>query len=109
MCKNTLVVYFTWSNTSKKIAERIQSLLEADIFQIQTEKTYPDTYLKCVVEAGKEKMKKERPALLHHLQSIEQYEKIVLVFPNWWSGLPMAVFTFLEELDFSKKIILRFV
>lgn len=51
-------------------------------------------------------MKKERPALLHHLQSIEQYEKIVLVFPNWWSGLPMAVFTFLEELDFSKKIIL---
>lgn len=55
MCKNTLVVYFTWSNTSKKIAERIQSLLEADIFQIQTEKTYPDTYLKYVVEAGKKK------------------------------------------------------
>ncbi|WP_261786616.1 NADPH-dependent FMN reductase family protein [Fusobacterium necrophorum] len=52
MNKNTLVVYFTWSNTSQKIAERIQALLQADIFQIQTEKIYPDTYLACIVDAG---------------------------------------------------------
>jgi len=106
MNTNILVVYFTWSNTSKKIAEKIQTLLQADIFQIQTEKTYPDTYLACVVEAGKEKLKKERPVLRDYLQNIEQYEKIVLVFPNWWGGLPMPVFTFLEHLDFSKKTIL---
>lgn len=106
MNKNTLVVYFTWSSTSQKIAERIQALLQADIFQIQTEKIYPDTYLACIVEAGKEKMKKERPVLRNYLQSIEQYEKIILVFPNWWGGLPMPVFTFLEHLDFSEKTIL---
>ena len=106
MNKNTLVVYFTWSNTSQKIAERIQALLQADIFQIQTEKIYPDTYLACIVDAKKEKMKKERPVLRNYLQSIEQYEKIILVFPNWWGGLPMPVFTFLEHLDFSEKTIL---
>ena len=106
MNKNTLVVYFTWSNTSQKIAERIQALLQADIFQIQTEKIYPDTYLARIVDAGKEKMKKERPVLRNYLQSIEQYEKIILVFPNWWGGLPMPVFTFLEHLDFSEKTIL---
>lgn len=106
MNKNTLVVYFTWSNTSQKIAERIQALLQADIFQIQTEKIYPGTYLACIVDAGKEKMKKERPVLRNYLQSIEQYEKIILVFPNWWGGLPMPVFTFLEHLDFSEKTIL---
>jgi len=106
MNKNTLIAYFTWSNTSKKIAEKIQTLLQADIFQIQTKKIYPDTYLACVVDAGKEKMRKDRTILRDYLQNIEQYEKIVLVFPNWWGGLPMPVFTFLEHLDFSEKTIL---
>ena len=29
-------------------------------------------------------------------------------FPNWWGGLPMPVFTFLEEYDFAGKTIIPF-
>ena len=35
----------------------------------------------------------------------KQYDKVYLVFPNWWADLPMAVYSFFEEYDFSGKTI----
>ncbi|HBJ79421.1 flavodoxin [Fusobacterium varium] len=101
-----LVVYFTWSGTSKIIAERIKNELNADIFQIEAVKKYPNKYITCVAQAGMEKLKKERPQLKRELENISEYKKIVLVFPNWWGTLPMPVFSFLEKYDFKEKIIL---
>lgn len=101
-----LIAYFTWSGNSKKIAKAISEKIEADIFEIKTVKNYPETYLACVAYAGAERLKKERPKLEKYLESIEEYETIILVFPNWWNGLPTAVFHFLESYDFSGKRIL---
>ena len=98
-----LVVYFTWSGTSKIIAERIKNELNADIFQIEAVKKYPNKYITCVAQAGMEKLKKERPQLKRELENISEYKKIVLVFPNWWGTLPMPVFSFLEKYDFKEN------
>ena len=38
--------------------------------------------------------------------SIDEYDTIVLAYPNYWGTMPMAVFTFLEAFDFSGKTIL---
>ena len=38
--------------------------------------------------------------------SIDEYDTIVLAYPNYWGTMPMAVFTFLEAFDFSRKTIL---
>lgn len=89
-----LVVYFTWSGTSKIIAERIKNELNADIFQIEAVKKYPNKYITCVAQAGMEKLKKERPQLKRELENISEYKKIVLVFPNWWGTLPCLCLVF---------------
>ena len=39
-------------------------------------------------------------------ESIDEYDTIVLAYPNYWGTMPMAVFTFLEKFDFSGKTIL---
>jgi flavodoxin len=39
---------------------------------------------------------------------MEDYNMIYLGYPNWWGTMPMAVFTFLEEYDFSDKTIIPF-
>lgn len=39
---------------------------------------------------------------------MDQYDTIILGYPNWWGTFPMAVFTFLEEYDFTGKTILPF-
>ena len=39
-------------------------------------------------------------------ESIDEYDTVVLAYPNYWGTMPMAVFTFLEHFDFSGKTIL---
>lgn len=43
------------------------------------------------------------------VENFEQYETIILGYPNWWADLPMPVYTFLEEYDFDGKTIIPFV
>lgn len=47
-----------------------------------------------------------RPELVSLLDSIDQYDTVILAYPNYWGTMPMAVFTFLEAFDFSGKTIL---
>ena len=56
--------------------------------------------------AKKEQNRNARPELATHIQDIEQYDTILLGYPCWWGTLPMPVFTFLEEYDFSGKRII---
>ena len=39
---------------------------------------------------------------------MEQYDTIILGYPNWWASIPMPVASFLEEYDFTGKTILPF-
>lgn len=105
MARRILIVYFTWSGNSKKIAKAIQEKIESGIFEIKTVKKYPETYLSCVAQAGAERLKKERPKLEYYLENLD-CEDVILVFPNWWNSLPTAVSHFLESYDFSGKRIL---
>lgn len=36
---------------------------------------------------------------------MEDYDNIILIYPVWWSTVPMPVYTFLEEYDFAGKTI----
>ncbi len=51
-------------------------------------------------------MAKARPELVSMPASIDEYDSVVLAYPNYWGTMPMAVFTFLEAFDFSGKTIL---
>jgi len=42
------------------------------------------------------------------LESISQYDTIILGYPNWWGTMPMVVYTFLESYDFTGKTIIPF-
>lgn len=49
-----------------------------------------------------------RPELKQYPEEFEKYDTIYLGFPNYWSTMPMAVFTFLEHFDFTGKTICPF-
>ena len=55
-----------------------------------------------------EKRNNARPELSSRVNNMDQYDTVILGYPNWWGTFPMAVFTFLEEYDFSAKTILPF-
>ena len=104
--KKVLIVYFSWSNTSYKVAKVLyENTAESDIFQIEPAKKYPKSYSATVIQAGAEKLKKSRPNLVDKIKNMEMYETIILVYPNWWGTMPMPVWTFLEQYDFKEKLI----
>jgi flavodoxin len=60
----------------------------------------------CIEEAKKDLRAKARPELVSVPESIDEYDTVILAYPNYWGTMPMAVYTFLESFDFSGKTIL---
>lgn len=106
--KKVLVTYFSHSGNTKVIAEKINSILNGDLFEIKTEDTYPAKYNLVVDQAKKEFIAQYRPKLINHIENFNEYDVIIIGYPMWWYTCPMAIFTFLESYDFSGKVILPF-
>ncbi len=84
----------------------IRDLIPADIFKIEMKNPYSPVYMTCIEEAKKDLRAKARPELVSVPDGIDEYDTVVLAYPNYWGTMPMAVFTFLEAFDFTGKTIL---
>ena len=87
------------------IAGYIKNAVNADVFEVDTVKTYDKDYMVCIEEAKAELRAKARPELKETLSDISEYDDIFVVGPNWWGVYPMALYTQLEALDFTGKTV----
>ena len=95
-----------FAGNAELLAGMAQQVTGGDLFLIQTVDTYPSGYRDTTDQAKVEQNNNARPALASHAESMDQYDTIVLIYPNWWGTLPQPLYTFLEEYDFSGKTIL---
>lgn len=93
---------------TEAVAEMIKEITGGEMFRIDTVKEYPADYKDTTNAAKEELLAKARPELTEHLSNPDEYDTIILGYPNWWGTMPMAVYTFLEEYDFSEKTILPY-
>lgn len=89
-------------------AELLGGLTGGDLFEIETITAYPADYTEATEVAQKELRAAARPDLTTQVVGMEEYDTIILGYPNWWGTMPMAVYTFIEAYDFSGKKILPF-
>ena len=90
------------------IAQIIRRETGGDLFSIETVQDYPTTHEPLLEFAYNEKAGNARPELAAHIENPDSYDVIFLGFPNWNADLPMPLYTFLEEYDFSGKTIIPF-
>lgn len=90
------------------MALTIQDAIGGDLFRIETKEAYPLDHEPLVDQAAEEQNENARPELATHIENPEQYDTILLGYPNWWGDMPQPLFTFLEEYDFSGKTIIPF-
>ena len=88
------------------VAGIMKELTGADTFKIEMKDPYSPVYMTCIDEAKKDKQNNARPELVNYLESIDDYDTIVLGCPNYWGTIPMVVATFLERYDFTGKTVL---
>ena len=90
------------------IAQMIKKETGGDLFAIETVQEYPTTHDELLDFAYEEKSEDARPELKTQIENFNDYSVIFLGFPNWNADLPMPLYTFLEEYDFSGKTIIPF-
>lgn len=129
---NILIAYFTWAENTQvenpkevdvdattsasvllpgntaKMAGWIQQKVGGDLFSIVVSEPYSSDYDECLDRAADEKAENARPELVNHVDNMEDYDVVFLGFPNWWYTAPMAIFSFIEEYDFSGKTVVPF-
>ena len=103
-----LIAYFSHSGNTETIARDIHDHVGGELFRIRAVKHYPADYDAVVEVASVERRENARPALIQLVGSTEPYDVVYLGYPNWWSTMPMPVFTFLEQGDWAGKTIRPF-
>jgi len=90
------------------VAEYIQELTGADMFKVERKIPYAKDYRTCIQEAQDEQRRDEKPELVKYLDDITGYDVVYVGGPVYWGTLPQPMFTQLERLDFSGKIVKPF-
>lgn len=116
--KKILIVYFSRTgenygvgNITKGNTHIIADMIAAETggktFEIKPVNAYPSEYQACVDIARTEKDTNARPTIQDDIM-IEDYDIIFLGYPNWWGDMPMPVYTFLENHNWSCKTVIPF-
>lgn len=90
------------------IAQLIQQEVGGDLFRIETVQEYPGSHEPLLEFAYNELSENARPELATQIENLDSYSVIFLGYPNWNADLPMPLYTFLEQYDFSGKTIIPF-
>lgn len=99
-----LVAYFSYSGTTRNIANTIGERTGADLFEITPQDGYSNVY----PESNSEIRNNERPVLTNAVENMDEYDIIFVGYPIWWHAVPAPVNTFLESYDLTGKLIIPF-
>ena len=110
--KDTIVVYFSATGTTKGVAERIASVTNADIFELIPAEPYSDADLdwndknsRTTIEMNDQKA---RPAIANDTVNLDSYTTVYIGYPIWWGDAPRIMSTFVEAHDFDGKTVIPF-
>ena len=107
-----LVAYFSATGNTEGIAQHLQSVLDADLYEIIPEDPYTSedlNYNNGDCRANQEQNDPNaRPAISGSVDNMEDYDVIFLGYPIWWGQAPKIIHTFLERYDLDGVTIVPF-
>lgn len=106
--KKVLVAYFSWGGNTKSIAQKIQTVTSADIFEIEAKNPYPADYNETTEVAKKQIQNGEKVELKQEID-LSDYDVIFVGTPAWWYTMAPAVKTFLTSGNFENKTLVPFI
>ena len=110
--RKTLVVYFSATGTTKRVAETVASIMNADLYEIVPAQPYSEADLNYEDESSRSYTEQHdsaaRPEIGGEPLSLDEYGRIYLGYPIWFDQAPRIINTFLESYDVSQKTIIPF-
>ncbi|MBN6066448.1 flavodoxin [Aggregatibacter actinomycetemcomitans] len=90
------------------LAREIQKNVGGDLFRIETVQTYPTVHQPLLDFAQAEQRQGIKPELKSK-PNLDGYDTIYVGYPIWWYQMPMPLYSFFEQNDFSGKTVIPFV
>ena len=110
--KKILIAYFSATNNTENIANHLDEILDAGLYEIVPETPYTSDDLNYNDSDSRSSQEMNdpdaRPAISGSVDNMEQYDVIFLGYPIWWGQAPKIISTFLESYDLSGKTIVPF-
>ena len=104
-----LIVFYSHTGNAKFVAEHIQALTGADVFELIPVDPYPEDVDATIVRAGEERESGRLPSLVGSIENLADYDVIFLGSPNWFGTLSLPVQSFLKTYDLSGKTVVPFI
>ena len=107
-----LVSYFSASGTTKRVAEKVATAINGDLFEIEPKEKYTDADLDWTNKQSRSSIEMTndvKPEILNKVSNLEEYDTVCLAFPIWWYKEPTIIDKFLEENNMEGKSIYVFV
>ena len=105
---NKIVVYFSYTNNTRTIANKIKNKLNCDILEIKTKIPYSDDYQTVVDDEQNSEESNHLPEIEDINIDLSKYDEIILGTPVWWYRPVPAIRTFLTQNDLKGKTIKPF-
>mgnify|MGYP002681203809 FL=1 len=105
---NKLIVYFSYTNNTRTIANKIKDKLNCDILEIKTKIPYSDDYQAVVDDEQNSEASNHLPEIEDINIDLSKYDEIILGTPVWWYRPVPAIRTFLTQNDLKGKTIKPF-
>ena len=110
----TLVVYYSASGNTERVAKDIAGAVGADLFEIEPEQPYTEDDLNWtnsdsrVSREHDDESLRNVPLKTTEVADWSSYDTVFIGYPNWWGDMPMILYSFFDEYDFSGKTIIPF-
>ena len=107
-----LVAYFSATNNTEGVAQKLADGLDADLYEITPEQPYTEADLDYGNSGSRSSVEMNdpsaRPAISGSVENMEQYDVVFVGYPIWWGEAPRIMSTFIESYDFSGKTLVAF-
>lgn len=104
----TIVIYYSYGNHTRMIAEKIKEKLNCDILEIKPIEPYSTDYQTVVDETVDNLQAKKLREIEDININLDDYEKVVLGTPVWWYTITPPIRTFLMKYNLNGKIVYPF-
>ena len=107
-----LVAYFSATGITGKVAERLASAVEADLFEIVPVTPYTKEDLDWMDKKSRSTVEMKdllcRPGISSEVEDMSRYTHVFLGFPIWWYREPSIIDTFIESYNFTGITVIPF-
>ena len=112
--KKTLIVYYSATGSTKKVAEEIAQNLNADLFEIEPVDTYTSDDLNWtdsnsrVTREHNDESLRDIKLKNTKVSNWENYDTVLIGYPIWWGIAAWPVNNFVKDNDFTGKTVIPF-